>query len=98
MAPGDLLTAPNGKVGLVDLDVYQDADGDSYMLYGEMASDGGISLRVAILSATSTPSPAPTPEPTAAPPEPPPTITTEAGAASIVGAQVWLFVVDDGMA
>ena len=96
MAAGDLLTAPNGKVGLVDPDVYQDADGDSYMLYGEMASTSGIGLRVAILSATSTPSPAPTPEPTAAPPDPP-TITTEAGAASIVGAQVWLFVVDDGM-
>ena len=91
MAAGDLLTAaaPNG---VLDPEVYQDVDGNWYMLYGEMASGGGIDLRIATLSGT--PAPAPDPTPTA---PGPPTITPDVAAMTVAGAQVWLFVVDDGM-
>ena len=65
MAEGDLVTAPSGKIGLVDPDVYQGADGSWHMLYGEMPSDGDIDLRAATLS----PSSALPTEPRAGPPQ-----------------------------
>ena len=54
MAPGDLLTAPAGKLGLVDPDVYQDADGNWPMLYAEMVEGHSVDLRSAILEAGNT--------------------------------------------